>query len=271
MAYIPLNKVITNLYTSGGEFQFSDGRVHIGPYWKNYKGQFFSGVSPNDKPIVQIFQIEDATQNESLPQPFIQNAALYNNETREAYRGPYVISDDLTEYNRINKIDISKVKASPVQSYPRPSVDQYLLGQFTRCFCYKINEPIFIELDPQTYNAIKNKDPKWDFKTYIPFTIPWSITGISKTIERVNKNQVLIAEKTTKRKNLGLFLNFNYTKFALDLNIYKQMQKDNPKKNSAVIADMAIKAFQTTPKNKPVSIVSKSIVNKSKVKKSREY
>ena len=45
MAYIPLNKVITNLETPGGEFQFFDGRVHIGPYWKNYKGQFFAGVS----------------------------------------------------------------------------------------------------------------------------------------------------------------------------------------------------------------------------------
>lgn len=258
MAYIPLNKIVPNLVTEGNEFQFITGEDYVGKYWKSYKGEFFTGATQNDSPTIQIYPIEDQSNNINTPLPFTQNAALYN-EIWEEYEGPYSTSEDLQIYNKNKKIDISIIKKHPVQSYPKPTSKDYELRQFTRCFCYKINEPIFIEITPEVYNFLITKNPNWDFKNYIPFNVPWTITGELRRVEISNKNQVLIAEKNIKRRNLGRFLNFNYTKFCLDPKIYTQLLKDYPKDGPGKLAEKAIKSAQKSPNiNSPTPIVNKS-------------
>jgi hypothetical protein len=49
MAYIPKNKIQTNLYTSGGEYTLlSSGQNYIGYYYKLYNGKYFTGKTPNE-------------------------------------------------------------------------------------------------------------------------------------------------------------------------------------------------------------------------------
>jgi hypothetical protein len=49
MAYIPKNKIQTNLYTSGGEYIIASIQEnYIGYYHKLYNGKFFTGKTPND-------------------------------------------------------------------------------------------------------------------------------------------------------------------------------------------------------------------------------
>ena len=49
MAYIPKNKIQTNLYTSGGEYTLvSSGQDYVGYYYKLYDGKFFTGKTPNE-------------------------------------------------------------------------------------------------------------------------------------------------------------------------------------------------------------------------------
>ena len=63
MEYIPQNRIITNLYTNGSPLQnpntdgglsplynLSTNEVYIGYYWRDYKGNYFTGKNPNDKP-----------------------------------------------------------------------------------------------------------------------------------------------------------------------------------------------------------------------------
>ena len=239
MAYIPLNKIVPNLVTKGNEFQFITGEDYVGKYWKSYKGEFFTGATQNDSPTIQIYPIEDQSNNINTPLPFTQNAALYN-EIWEEYEGPYSTSEDLQIYNKNKKIDISIIKKHPVQSYPKPTPSQYEVGQFDRVFCYKVNEPIFLEITPEVYNYLITKNPNWNFDMFIPFRIPWNIVGKLRNIERANRNQVLLAEKKIKRKGLGFFLNFDYTKFCLDPQIYRDLKSSNPTLGEGELAQKTI-------------------------------
>ena len=72
MAYIPLNKIVTNIITDGNEYQFPNGQIYRGFYWKNYKGEFFTGKTPNDSPTLQIFPISNQTNPGDTPLPFTQ-------------------------------------------------------------------------------------------------------------------------------------------------------------------------------------------------------
>jgi hypothetical protein len=48
MAYIPENKIQTNLYTTGGEFVYASTQLpYTGHYYKLYNGKFFTGSTPN--------------------------------------------------------------------------------------------------------------------------------------------------------------------------------------------------------------------------------
>ena len=53
--YIPKNKVKTNQYTRGGEYQtLLNGENYVGAYWTMANGKTFSGVDPNDNPQEEI-------------------------------------------------------------------------------------------------------------------------------------------------------------------------------------------------------------------------
>lgn len=262
MAYIPLNKIIANQFTEGKEFVIkSNGEEYTGSYYILYNGKFFTGKTPNDSPNIEIVKPSEVKDSfwevESEGLEFMAYAENFDGIIPGTNN--YQDMDEVNNYNLRKSVDISKIIKFPQQQYPKPTSKNYELRQFTRCFCYKINEPIFIEITPEVYNFLITKDPNWDFKNYIPFNVPWTITGELGRVETSNKNQVLIAEKNIKRRNLGRFLNFNYTKFCLDPKIYTQLLKDNPKGGPSKLAEKAIKSAQKPPNiNIPTPIVNKS-------------
>ena len=51
MAYIPKNRIQTNLYTAGGEYHIPGiNPDYVGFYHKLYTGKVYTGKTPNDKP-----------------------------------------------------------------------------------------------------------------------------------------------------------------------------------------------------------------------------
>jgi hypothetical protein len=55
MAYIPKNKIQTNLYTSGEEYAYASNlENYIGYYHKLYNGKFFTGKTPNEPNIKEL-------------------------------------------------------------------------------------------------------------------------------------------------------------------------------------------------------------------------
>ena len=53
--YYPLSQIVSNLYTNGNQFVYANTRLpYIGYYWKNSKGQHFTGKTPQDTPTEEL-------------------------------------------------------------------------------------------------------------------------------------------------------------------------------------------------------------------------
>ena len=69
--YIPKNKIKTDQYTRGGEYQtVLNGTPYVGSYWTMYNGKIFSGINPNDTPqeeLVPFKSISSPTFPTNLP------------------------------------------------------------------------------------------------------------------------------------------------------------------------------------------------------------
>ena len=215
--YIPLNKIITNLYTNGNELQFkSNSDEYVGYYWKDYKGKMYTGQNPNDIPTQELITLSD-----NSPQTFeitTQNVQLYSEVTEDLTSNPqtsfnFQATRPLIDYNEIKKINIDKQFNIPSQSFPQPSPKDYNLGVFRRYFTVKQNQSIYLEINKNTFDSLKAQKTDWNWQPYIPFSIPWTLIGEEKVTNQTNKNIVLLQEKRLKKLGLREFLRFNYLKY----------------------------------------------------------
>ena len=216
--YIPKNRILTNQYTDDNKLMVkSTQEYYRGFYYKQFDGKYFTGKTPNDLPNNELVPIED-TATTFLPDA-IQNSIAY---------GDYpTIFDDLNtpgydqgmvvDYARLQGINLDEAVRTliPNQAYPEPTIDDYELGQFTRYFCVKVNQPIYLELNKETYEKIRDKDVAYLWQPYTPFKIQWTIVGDREEVKQTNRNIVLLQERDNKRIGLSSFLKNNYTKFYL--------------------------------------------------------
>ena len=218
MAYIPLNKIVTNLTTDGTEYQLSNGEPYAGRYWKKYTGEAFTGTNPNAPQQSILFPIN--------PNPAVQplsesttNSLLKIDDLGEEQEDGTEVSPNyqmVVDYININDIDIDTLtKQLPQTFYPNPQIDFYKIGSFPRYFCVKVNQNIFTEINQDTFNNLIKQDKKWDWQSYTPFKVQWTILGTRANIIRANRNIVTLTEKNLKKKGLAQYLKFNYTKFAI--------------------------------------------------------
>jgi hypothetical protein len=204
--YIPKNRLITNLQTNQGEFVYkSTNTPYNGYYWKSYDGKYFTGKTPNDLPSVEII-----LQTNNLPTEILVSNVIsfYSN----------IISNDseidlTSEYIPLKNIDIATIKLLPSQYYPTPTPSDYNLGVFTRYFVVKSNENIYLEVNKDTFNNILSENPDWAWELYIPFSLPWTLTGERNNVFITNRNITQLTEQRLKRRGLQEFLKLNYLKF----------------------------------------------------------
>lgn len=220
--YIPKNRIKTNLYTRGNEFQLkSTGEIYTGYYHQLYTGRYFTGKTPNDRPIRELIKesrgtdkIWEATANDPADgQGFQQYASNYDGVFEN--QNPNAMQDTDT-YNFNKKVDESKIKMLPQQYYPRPTEDDYKLGVFTRYFVIKANEIRYIEINEDTYKKLSKQDPKWSYELYLPFKLQWTLTGDKIQTYNTNRNIVKLTERRLKKPGLSLFLRDNYLQFYQD-------------------------------------------------------
>ena len=204
MTYIPSNRIKTNLYTNGTEYQIqSTGVTYVGPYWKKYTGEIFTGKNPNETPSQKLVPINKSSDN-----------ALTNKTSYSFMEIDDVPKPLVTEYLNIKNIDPTTLtKNLPTSYYPTPTEDDYNLGTFIRYFCVKANEDIFIEISKDTYDALNSQKGDWLWELFTPFQLIWTISGEEKEVEKTNYNITIIQEKRLKRRGLTQFLRNNYLKF----------------------------------------------------------
>jgi hypothetical protein len=140
MAYIPKNKIQTNLYTSGGEYTLlSSGQNYIGYYYKLYNGKYFTGKTPNEpnsEEIIAEVYIDSGGNNFPLIVPY--NPLL---PTEQDYQiGEFIryfnIKRNQAIFTEISKDTYDKFKQqdpqTPWRSYRVFSLSWQLIGDINQ-------------------------------------------------------------------------------------------------------------------------------------------
>jgi hypothetical protein len=204
--YFPLSQIITNLYTNGDEFVIkSTNTPYAGYYWKTSTDKYYTGKTPQDTPIEELvsFNIEGGSQILSTINELPINYNIYS------YYNQY--DTDTTNY--LNITNLSTPPLLPYFSPILPTQQDYQTGEFRRCFCKKINELLYLEINIETYNKLISKDPTIAFQYYQPFNIPWQLTGDKEQVFKTNRNIVELTMKQQKLSQFDLYLKKDYTKY----------------------------------------------------------
>jgi len=193
MTYYPKSQVKTNLYTKGGEFQLkSTKQKYSGYYWKNSKGEIFTKKNPNVEGSELLELIPE------IPTPSINTIV-------------YVEGNNV--YNSLKKINIADSLLLPSYQKPLPTSEDYALGNFNRFFAKKINENLYIEISKNVYNKLNKKNKAYDYKSYLTFQLPWTLTGDPTQVAETNKNIITLTEQNHNITRLGTYLKLNYLEF----------------------------------------------------------
>lgn len=223
--YIPKNKIVTNLYSDGRGIENPNakegtsplinsqtGEIYVGYYWKDYKGKFYTGKNPNEKPTIELIFAPPPQKIQPNSEPIV--TALYTPNFPVLGGEDYPYNESLVEdYVNLKQIDFSQNFKIPPSYYPTPTEDDYNLGVFTRYFCVKINENVYLEISKDTYDSLLQEKKDWAYELYTPFWLQWTLTGEEKEVELANSNAIAIKERRLKRRGLREFLKGNYLKF----------------------------------------------------------
>jgi hypothetical protein len=199
--YYPSSQITTNLNTNGGEFIYANTRQEYkGYYYKTSKGEYFTGKTPQDGPneLLIVFSLDGGAKTNT------QNTVT-----------SFFNTDDFTVNDYISIINQSTEAAPAIPTYSAtlPTQKDYQVGEFRRYFCKKTNEIIYLEISKETYDKLIAKDPKIDYSLYIPFNLPWQLTGNREQVYKTNRN---ITELTSTRQKLPMlaeYLKMDFTKY----------------------------------------------------------
>lgn len=228
MAYLPKHYVKTGLTANPGEYiDRATGQPYSGPYYEIATGQFFAGVGPQDPNAREILPFGDGevaagTQYQqvgiafNLDVPNIRpGGSSYNIQNQPTVNYQVFQQQVVNEYTAIKKFTAQDYQARllPFSITPIPDDNDYKVGEYQRYFCKKANEITYLELDKQQFDSIRLKDPKFFWEQYIPFSLPWSITGTESQVYQTNRN--IVAKRIINLELFGFdrYLKEDYLKF----------------------------------------------------------
>jgi len=168
-----------------------------------------------------------------IPKNKIQTG-LYTNggeyafaSTQQDYVGSYYKLYNGKTYSGINQNDpttqelvlISSTNregpSSPIILYNPllPTPQDYKNEVFTRYFSIRRNQPLFTEIDNNTYKLFQQQDSQVPWKLYRVFSLSWELTGDINKVAQTNKNITEIVERREKVFGLGLYLKENWIQY----------------------------------------------------------
>lgn len=204
--YYPKSQIKTDLYTKGNELYYLDNRnqSYTGYYYQVSSGKYFTGKSPADKPNNELvpgdrFPVPKTGQTNESPTTSFSNT--YNIVDRGYYRSKNYINNPPPTPN------------PPTQYYPILTQADYDLGEFQRYFLKKANEVKYIEINKTEYNKYVSKLEVVPFQLYIPFSIPWEISGDRSKVYNTNKQTVELKQQRQQLPGFKSYFRERYDQF----------------------------------------------------------
>lgn len=198
--YFPKSQVTTGLYTNGDEYTIQgSGNVYTGPYWETSRGAKFTGEGPSSPNPQRLIPID---------QNFSGRPSPANEEQATSYNDDSIVYSTL-----IRPTSLDFRPRLPINTTPMPTENDYVVGEFRRCFIKKNNETTYGEITPATYNAMIFKDPTLLWQLYYTFSIPWTLVGDQKQVYNTNRRIVELAIHKKKLPKFAEFLKNDYLKY----------------------------------------------------------
>jgi len=208
MLYYPSSQIKPNLYTNGGEYILSSTKEdYKGFYYKTSKGTKYTGKNPQNK--LNILLIEKTTLNtQKIENDFniLTGLESPNLITTINYR-------DTSTYLNLSTNLITSERFIPLFNTTSPTQKDLNLGQFNRYFCKKTNELKYLEIDKETYDQLKAKDPKIAWDLYEPASILWITSGDQEDTFNTNKLSVFKIEQNQRWYGFSQYFKEDYLKY----------------------------------------------------------
>jgi hypothetical protein len=208
MAYFPKSKIKTNLYTNGGEYIYAKSRAnYVGPYYETSNGKKYTGKNPQDLPNELLVPVSTFFNPEDVGS--IDDNSIIN----------YIFSNVELDINFSypNSNIVTTSRKLPTYNLTLPTDKDKTLGVFTRYFCKKNNELIYIEISKETFNLLRYQDIKIAWDLYSPLSILWQIKGDKEKTYTANKNNITILEQRNKWYGFSKYFKEDYLKYYLGL------------------------------------------------------
>ena len=198
--YYPKSQITPNLYTNGGEFVYANTlQNYKGDYYKTSKGEYFTGKTPQDglNELLILSQLNEGIQTTT------QNDIVSFFNTDDTQVGDYL---NITNQSLI-------APSIPTYSATLPTQQDYQNTEFRRYFCKKTNEIIYLEISKETYDKLVAQDPQILFELYIPFNLPWQLTGDREQVYKTNRNITELVSVRQKLPMLAEYLKMDFSKY----------------------------------------------------------
>ena len=201
MPYFPKNRIQTNLYTAGDEFYIPGiDPNYIGHYFALYNGLRYTGKTPSDSPTYLLIPF-DKVGNDTSKNSVSNVDIIYTKSIRNS------------TYSNLKNINTLKIIQIPQLFYTKPTESDYKLGEFQRYFCKKRNELMYLEISKTDFDKLSTQNSIIDYKNWIPFQIPWEITGEKDKVYNTNRNIVLLEEKKNNLYGFRKYLQEDYLRY----------------------------------------------------------
>jgi len=206
--YYPKSQVKTNLYANPGEFVVASTlKPYSGYYFKTSTGRFFTGKTPQDVPNVEIIRAINLSENLTTPKVDVFVTTPIDTPTLPSQLFA-------SEYDSIKKPSNDTLGAIPPYFATQPTEQDYQNGEFRRYFCKRTtNEISYIEISKTSYDLLLVKSPDILWQLYLPFNLPWQITGDKEQVARTNKNIIDLTSRRLQLPKFGDYLNNDYLKY----------------------------------------------------------
>ena len=197
MPYIPEHRFVGNLYTSGNEFIILKNKTpYQGNYHKLSSGKYFTESTPYVNITQEIIPIE-------LSSPL----SLSDNQSFLTLGGLGYPNHNITEnYFRLFGVNKDLVYIIPQSFLPTPTPEDYTNSTFIRYLLYNTVTKNYLEIDQNTYDNIKKKNPEWDYFNYQAFILPWRISGTKKEIIKTNTKMIVAVSRNNNLPSLSSYL-----------------------------------------------------------------
>ncbi len=216
--YIPKSKIQTNLYTNGDEFLLTTGNSYTGPYYSISNTQFFTGKNPdvpNSQELIPSNLFKADTPPDNLNYIVATNGVDAGGNSKDTL-SLHERYQFLKQAQGTNTFTVNQRRLVPPYSPVLPIEKDYKLGVFTRYFCKKRNNNVYIETNKDTYNRLEERDSTIAFDLYRPFKLSWTLTAIKggeEEVQQTNANMVKLTSIRQKTPGLDVYLKFDYTKY----------------------------------------------------------